>query len=434
MVILVVPGSQLQIKLVVDLACIDRDSAARILAHTECLIEHFASGTELNFSQLETLIPAAEIPVVRGGAPADQSANFRSAPVLPRNNVELALVNIWKDVLELPSIGIRDSFFGLGGHSLLAVRLMSAIRQRFGKRLGLSVLFRADTIEKLAREIKQSNADEPWSPLVRIREGQGIPLFCIHPAGGNVLCYAELARALKTGQPVYGLQSQDLEGAIETESTIEAIAAAYLRAMRQVQPSGPYYLAGWSFGGLVAFEIARQLEEEGENVPVLALLDAFTPACLPLTSIGDPADVLIGLFGPELGLSPADISTLEPDAQLEIVLDRARKLGFVPAEVDLEQALRFLSIANRTRLAAGHYLPQTYSGDVHLFRCRDEIAPELLNCSDPVLGWAPLVKGSLEVHFISGHHQSLVQQPNVGEVAAILRAILENVNSTDQRL
>ncbi|RKH24400.1 thioesterase domain-containing protein, partial [Corallococcus sicarius] len=172
--------------------------------------------------------------------------------VAPRDALEMQLARIWEDLLGLRSVGVRTSFFELGGHSLLAVRMVAAVRERLGQSLPLSVLFQQPTLEHLAKVLREEAQD--WTPLVLLEKGAPghRPLFFVHPGGGNVLAYGELARRLGPSQPVYGLQSRGLDGRPVAES-VEEMAALYLEAVRSVQPQGPYLLGGWSMGGVVAY-------------------------------------------------------------------------------------------------------------------------------------------------------------------------------------
>ena len=163
---------------------------------------------------------------------------------------------------------MRDNFFDLGGHSLLAVRLMARIEERFGRRLPLSTFLLGATIEDLANELREPADVKAWSPLVEIEPGgSGDPLYLVHPVGGTILCLAgALAQRLLRRPCVFGLHSAGLDGGGNPETSIEGMAARYLTAVRSQQPSGPYRLGGWSMGGVVASEMARQLREQGEQV------------------------------------------------------------------------------------------------------------------------------------------------------------------------
>ncbi|MCP4657549.1 MAG: alpha/beta fold hydrolase, partial [bacterium] len=203
-----------------------------------------------------------------------------AAAAAPRDGLEIALVGIWEELLDVRPIGVRDNFFELGGHSLAAVRLLAVIVERLGRELPLTALFRAATIEGLAGRLRQQTS-APASCLVPLQlgvRGKRPPLFCVHPAGGNVFAFLPLARELGPEQPFYALQSRGLEDDAEPFAEVGEMAAHYLEEVRAVDPEGPYHLAGWSFGGLVAFEMARQLEQAGCKVARVVLLDTGAPA------------------------------------------------------------------------------------------------------------------------------------------------------------
>src|SRR6185503_371193 len=181
--------------------------------------------------------------------------------VAPRSAVEEKLAAIWAEVLRVEQVSMNDNFFELGGHSLLAVRLFARIESVFGKHLPLATLFEASTIEKLAEVLAEEEWSAPWSSLVTIeRNGSKRPLFCVHAAGGNVVELHELARHLSHDRPIYAFQSVGLDGQQEPLREIKDMAAHYISEMRRVQPQGPYFLCGRSFGGTVVFEMACQLQ------------------------------------------------------------------------------------------------------------------------------------------------------------------------------
>jgi amino acid adenylation domain-containing protein len=208
----------------------------------------------------------------------DVDFNFKSpsdrVQLGPRNAIERQLMNIWKDILHVDSLGIDDNFFELGGHSLLAARLMSLIEKVIGKRIPLASLLQHPTVAGLANIIRSNDYQNQWQCIVPIREGGSLlPLFCIHAAGGNVLLYRELANRLNPNRPVYGVQSSALEHGLPKAKTVEEMAIEYAAEIRKLQPHGPYHLAGYCLGGTLAYEVARQLRLEGEEIGVLALFD-----------------------------------------------------------------------------------------------------------------------------------------------------------------
>ena len=200
------------------------------------------------------------------------------ALIRPRDEVEEQLAAIWEDLLQIRPIGVTDDFFDLGGHSLLAVRLAARIEERFGRSLALSDLLLGSTIEELAARIREPVGSRGGSPLVDLRvSGPGRPLYLVHPIGGGVLCYNDLARCLDGARAVLGLQAAGLEGEAEPETDLVRMASRYVDALRAEQPVGPYILGGWSMGGIVAFEMAGQLAAAGHDVPLVILIDCSVP-------------------------------------------------------------------------------------------------------------------------------------------------------------
>ena len=192
------------------------------------------------------------------------------------DELDVKLKWIWKKVLGLHVISVKDNFFDLGGHSLAAVRVFSEIERVLGCRLPLATFFKAPTIEQLSALIRDGGWRSSWRSLVPIRtSGTKPPFFCIHAVGGNILEYNGLASHLSPDQPFYGLQSIGLDGLSTPLTDIKSMAAAYTSEIREVQQHGPYYIGGRSFGGTVAYEIARQLRSEGEEIAMLAIFDSY---------------------------------------------------------------------------------------------------------------------------------------------------------------
>jgi aspartate racemase len=211
-------------------------------------------------------------------APEFERAESPATRVAPRNELELQLTEIWERVLGVRSIGIRDNFFELGGHSLIAVRLFAEIEQTWGQNLPLATLFQKQTIAELADVLRQKEWSAPWSSLVTIQpHGSKPPLFCFHPVGGNVLEYYPLAEYLGRDRPIYGLQSQGLDGKQQLVTSIPEMASNYIQEMLTIQPQEPYLLIGYSFGGLLVYEVAQQLQALGKRVDFLAVLDYNSP-------------------------------------------------------------------------------------------------------------------------------------------------------------
>ena len=214
------------------------------------------------------------------------------------DELELQLVQIWQRVLGIPVVQVNDDFFDLGGHSLLAVQLFADIEKIFGKKLPLATLFQASTIKEIAQIIRQEDWLAPWKSLVAIKStGTKPPLFSLHGGGGNLLVYRDLALALGEDQPVYGLQPRGLDGRLQPSNSIYEMAEFYISQIRQIQPQGPYYLAGLSTGGMIAWEMAQQLKQQGESVDLLMLFDTSGPGSVELLPLAPRILSVLTWFG-----------------------------------------------------------------------------------------------------------------------------------------
>ncbi len=206
---------------------------------------------------------------------AESSSSRQHAHVGPRNPLERQLVDMWEEMLGVHPIGVTDNFFDLGGHSLVAVRMISMLVKQVERDIPVAALFESPTIETLARILAEPDAAGPATPLVPMQpRGDLPPFFCVHALFGSVLCFIELARCLGTDQPFFGLQSVGMQGDAEPLTDLSTMAAAYIEAMRTRQPKGPYRIGGYSMGGVIAYEMARQLRQTGEHVDRLVLFDS----------------------------------------------------------------------------------------------------------------------------------------------------------------
>jgi amino acid adenylation domain-containing protein len=365
----------------------------------------------------------------------DNARASDSAAVAPRTVVESQLAQIWQELLNIAPIGVTDNFFELGGHSLLAVRLMAQIRQQFSRDLPLSALFQGATIEQLALLLDRPADDRAWSPLVAIQPaGAQRPFFAVHPIGGNVLCYTDLARALGPDQPFYGLQAIDPAEAADQEVRVEDMAASYIAALRTIQPHGPYQLGGWSFGGLVAFEMAQQLRRQGQEVGVLALLDSSPPATFGTPdNITDAMALAVlareeaAMLGTTFPVVIEDLQQLDPQAQLKLVIDEIKRAN-LDFDTDLEWVQRFLKGYKARQRAIQTYRAQIYPGRITFFKSTERDAEiskiqSLMGTdfSAPARGWEALSAEPVEIYPVPGYHNMLAFGSNAELIARILR-------------
>lgn len=341
--------------------------------------------------------------------------------VAARTPLEQTLVEIFAQLLHQDRISIHDNFFSLGGHSLLAVRLFAQLAQRTGRTLPLSTLFQHPTVAGLAAVLKDRAAEPPHQTVLALQsEGSRPPLFCIHPVGGNVLCYVELARALGTAQPVYGVQATPV-AADDTEpsETLEAVASRYVTALQKVQPAGPYQLLGWSLGGVLAFEMARQLEKAGQRVALLALLDSYAPGPLrPELQAAQSEAAMLRFFLSDLTRNGGAAAALPPDAltDLRAALSTLRDQGLLPSDTGEAQLAALYALFRRNLRLTLDYQPGRYGGPVLLLQAADSAAADS--------GWPSLCSGPLELVGLPGDHYTIVSAAAVGAVARLLHARL----------
>ncbi|HEU0079304.1 MAG TPA: amino acid adenylation domain-containing protein, partial [Longimicrobiaceae bacterium] len=418
------PGERRLVGYVVGAEGADAPGADALRAHLrERLPEHMVPSA---------LVPLARIPLTSNGK-TDRRALPAPDPaaggdyVAPRDPAEEALAAIFAGVLGAERVGVHDDFFELGGHSLLAVRLLSRIRQETGANVPLHALFEGGTVEKLARIVAGREGERVRSPLVAIREtGSSRPLFCVHAVDGHVLSYALLAAALDADRPLYGLQAAGVDGGDPLES-VEEMAAAYVAALRTVQPAGPYALCGWSMGGVVAFEAARRLRAAGEEVGALILLDP--PRAVRAPDAGDEADFLEETLRDLLGgslpesLSAAHFRSLPPGERIASLHAEAVRAGALPPDLDPGRLRDLLRVRRANLRALRSYIPAAYDGRALLLEAGERPAPDGEGLRP--LPWQSLCGGELEVRRVPGNHFSMVREPHVRRVAERIEAWLD---------
>ena len=377
-------------------------------------------------------------------APDATRSELEKTYLAPRDALEFQLTQIWERVLGVNPIGVRDDFFGLGGHSLLAVRLLAQIEKMSGKKLPLVTLFQAPTVEQLADILRQENWQAPWSSLVAVQpSGSKLPFFCVHAAAGNVLFYSDLARHLGPDQPFYGLQAQGLDGDEMPSTRVEEMAALYIKEIRSLQAEGPYLLGGLSFGGVMAYEMAQQLQAQGLKVGLVVLFDTYGPGYPKISlprllrdkgrraaqRIYNNARRLLGLglreqaaFALEKAWNVRRRTKTRTKKKIQRIKEGILTMVcnfYVKTGRPLPPSLRYLRVREADHEAHREYVPKPYSGRVALLRANRQP----LGCyPDPKLGWGSLVNGELEIYEIPGSHShTLIREPHV-------RVVVEKLN------
>jgi amino acid adenylation domain-containing protein len=351
---------------------------------------------------------------------------------LPINEMEQCLLDIWSKVLEVPRIGTNDNFFDLGGHSFLAVRLFAELEGIFHRRLPLATLFKAPTIRQLADALAKEEWVAPWSPMVSIlKGGTGVPLFLVHPTGGGVLVYHDLARHVGKARPVYALQPVGLDGTEPLLTRLDEIAARYIREIRCVQAHGPYCLGGLSAGGVFAFEMARQLQMSGEQVPVVVIFDTLAPgessAATRLANLGrELAGLKERLVYHSRNLLVGERRREYIRAKLRTIKRRTTSRLWQMTFSWKKRSFENVSVAKATVLRANaialkSYLAEPFSGKILLFRTEQKPVGVF---PDEYYGWSALARGGVEVHKVAGGHLTMIMEPHVSHIAEILEVVL----------
>jgi amino acid adenylation domain-containing protein len=355
---------------------------------------------------------------------AATSASISDAP--PMDPVEARLKAIWERLLKVNNVGLDQEFFALGGHSLLAERMLVQVEGWCGSRLPHSVLVEHPTIRRLAAFLSE-NPKGQWPELVTLQAGTLLaPLFIAHGIGGSLLTFVELAAELGREQPVYGFQLPAHVN--QRQAQIGELAANYVKQMRAIQSSGPYSLAGHSSGGLIVFEMACQLVEQGETVGLLALLDcdpntgkhmhqpfrdwnsfkaSFRRAC---------AELMVREFGiKELLHRRMVYQRIKVKAWLASwTAARARRAGETsvgPLPNSLLGAEGYLALAMRD------YEMRTYPGNATLFIAQDEPGGN----PEPAKAWGGKILGTCEIRFLPGTHRGILHRPQVALLATEIR-------------
>ena len=234
------------------------------------------------FVRLERLPLNSSGKIDRNALPAPSRENMTAREIggAPRNALEKQLKEIWEQIFQMEHIGIQEDFFELGGHSLLAGQLMAHVNDALKTNLPLSSVLEVRTIEEMAKILRERQASGDWSSLVAVQQkGSCPPVFCVHSHTGDVLYCEYISQGAGSNQPIYGLQAQGAVGK-DPHRSIEEMAAFYVAELRKVRPSGPYHLFGFCFGGMVAFEMAKQLNDQGERIEFLGVYNSPAPGTL----------------------------------------------------------------------------------------------------------------------------------------------------------
>ncbi|MGW7276659.1 thioesterase domain-containing protein, partial [Streptomyces sp. NPDC054864] len=339
----------------------------------------------------------------------------------PRNDREKALCELFAEVLGVTDVGIDDNFFELGGHSLLATRLVSLIRITLDAEVGIRALFETPSVAGLAELLERGTevGHDPFDALLPLRgSGEESPLFCAHPVLGLSWCYSGLIQHVPSSVPVIGLQARGMFEDAPLPGSIEEMARDYAQLIRSVQPSGPYRLLGWSYGGLVAHATAVRLQDEGEQVSLLALIDAY-PSEGILSAGPESKEELIAALAEGAGY---DLSDRAESADLSAVLrDYAeRHMGSaaegLEAVVDSARAAQIMSTIHNNRSLGRTSTPGRFEGDVLFFAASvDQHMPVT-----PAEAWAPYIAGEVREYGVASSHVQMMQPVPIAQIGRVL--------------
>lgn len=369
----------------------------------------------------------------RKALPIPEIGSLQAAIVEPRTPGERALLEMWRKVLGREKLSIHDNFFDVGGNSLLAMRLFSQIEREFGVRLPLATIFRATTIADQAalltsNENSLNAPDSRFSELVcvvPIQTGDPArpPFFCIHAGGGHVIFFRDLALHLGKDQTFYGIQAYGIDGNHEPKRTYEEFAAAYVQEMRIVQPEGPYYIGGECLGGSLAFEVARQLEEQGQKVGLVVMFDSYC-AGVPTLKPGMPMWLYQLLF--HLRRSRIHFSKLRhaPFREKIRILANLVVMAFSVVAFAFFR-WRTVNPLSRTEAALTDaekvYKPGVIETPITLFNSKLPMGVT----NDETLGWASHTRGGVEIHRLPTTFDLMIESPDVKIAAERLRTVLD---------
>jgi acyl transferase domain-containing protein/thioesterase domain-containing protein len=378
------------------------------------------------------------LPVAASRAPSASSAQL--------NPVEAVIADVWRELLGVDEVGRDDDFFALGGHSLAAVRLFARIRKQWNVDLPLATLFQGSTLAGLAALVAQAGhldtsmpgtpaptaapasnviqLPRAWSPLVAICRGapEHRPLFCVHGAGGNVLNFKVISDRLGPQLPFYGLQAQGVDGRLPPLTTIEDMAAQYVEAVKTVDPTGPYRLAGYSGGGVIAYEMAQQLRREGREVETIMMIDTLAPEAarrkVPLLQkVWLKRHWTLDFM---LDWPNRRRRGREMQRNYQLALEKLARGEPLPPELaDFHLFRNFTDAQER-------YQPRPYDGELVLFRAA--LAETVYLYAGDKLGWDEVATGDIRVSVVRGSHFSMMAEPGVSELIEAIRRELARLD------
>ncbi|WP_111307979.1 non-ribosomal peptide synthetase [Confluentibacter sediminis] len=356
--------------------------------------------------------------------------NIISEYTAPRNKAEEIVADIWQEALQVEKVDIFSNFFELGGHSLIAVKVMNKLETETGKRLPLSSLFEYSTVEKLAQLLEKDNESVTWDSLVPIKpKGTKTPLYIIHGAGLNVLKFIDLSKHLDDDQPVFGIQGTGVNSDNEPYNSIEEIAQHYISSIIKKNPNGPYALAGYSFGGIIAFEMAKQLINQGKKVSVLAMLDSYV---YPYYYYKSPLRKKIESSVYQINWRLYDLKLIfKSKSYLKSRINgkKERLFQFYYNKFKKNKHINPEYIQDNfkvTEMVRDKYHLTPLPIEIDLFRAKSQ---SHYMHDTMYLGWKPITLKGISIHEVPGNHAEIFSPPFDKEAALILQNVLDERSS-----
>ncbi|WP_261703175.1 amino acid adenylation domain-containing protein [Streptomyces rhizosphaerihabitans] len=341
----------------------------------------------------------------------------------PRHPREEVMCGLFAEVLGVPHVGIDDDFFQLGGHSLLAARLISRVRTTLGLELSMRSFFEAPTVAGLAERAGVDSGADALEVVLPLRTGGDLPpLFCIHPGGGLAWSYSSFMKYVPPGMPFYGIQARGLLHPDDMPATVEEMAAAYVAEIRRIQPEGPYHLLGWSFGGIVAFDMATRLQADGAEIGLLAMLDCYPG--VPDHYRVDEQNMVAALLDPSRPGVVPQAGSKEISGVLELLKQDTGAL----ASLDEDQLVALLTAMSHNRHIVKDHVPGRFDGDLLFF-----LATEGRNEGAPMPDvWEQYVSGAVRWHAVDSTHTAMNQPGSLAQMGPVLAAALADLHASDR--
>ncbi|WP_010099277.1 non-ribosomal peptide synthetase [Ornithinibacillus scapharcae] len=419
-----------------------KDSVVHVFTHSDgeqALVAYLVASNELDFSvirsELKDKIPSYMLPshymtikeiprtssgkVNRKGLPKlETNRSSLSTKLIPaRDDIEKKLVEMWQEGLNVNPIGITDDFFELGGQSLLALRVMMKINNEFDKELPLSVFFeRGRTIEGMATLLR-SKEDVHSPTIIPLNNVTGdLNMFMVHPHGGHVFSYERLAHYLEKHKiGLYGVRAKGLQIGEEPFQDIQEMAKFYISKMKEVKPMGPYHIGGWCMGGLISFEMARQLLRDGEEVFVSIISSSIVQGIRQDLVEDDLALMNYAISQGRIELSRDELRDLSPEDQLKAMLEVGVEQNVIRNDIsNLEQAKTLYKLYKYHRTAVLNYQAQQIDNNLSIYKALEN---HLADSAQGDLGWGQVTKKNVYVTEIPGTHYTMLAEPNARVVA-----------------